>query len=66
MLPTVLSDNLCSLHPGSPKLTLSIIMELDMQGNVRKSEIVESIIESKHRGVYDEIYALWKNKVLPK
>lgn len=30
MLPEHLSNNLCSLHPGTPKATLSITMELDL------------------------------------
>lgn len=29
MLPEVLSNDRCSLHPGSPKLTLSILMRVD-------------------------------------
>ncbi len=29
MLPEILSNDRCSLHPGSPKLTLSILMRVD-------------------------------------
>lgn len=29
MLPEILSNDLCSLHPGSPKLTLSILLHID-------------------------------------
>ncbi len=56
MLPEVLSNDLCSLHPGWAKLTLSCIMEIDAKWYVKNSEIVEGIIESRHRGIYDEIY----------
>ncbi|MBC7503717.1 RNB domain-containing ribonuclease, partial [Candidatus Gracilibacteria bacterium] len=56
MLPEVLSNDLCSLHPGTPKLSLSAVMTIDPRGNVRHTEIVEGIIESRHRGVYDDIY----------
>lgn len=55
MLPEHLSNNLCSLHPGSPKATLSIIMELDTTGKVLRSRIDETLIESKQRFTYDEV-----------
>ncbi len=31
MLPEKLSNDLCSLHPGEPKLTLSILMKVDQK-----------------------------------
>jgi ribonuclease R len=55
MLPEHLSNNLCSLHPGSSKATLSIMMELDMNGKVLRSRIEETLIESKQRFTYDEV-----------
>ncbi len=58
MLPEHLSNNLCSLHPGAPKATLSIIMELDMSGTVVCVHIHETIIESKYRFTYDEVQEL--------
>jgi exoribonuclease R len=55
MLPEAISNDVCSLHPGEPKLVLSCLMTIDPQGNVIKTEVVEGIIESAHRGVYEEI-----------
>lgn len=55
MLPEAISNDVCSLHPGEPKLVLSCLMTIDPHGNVIKTEIVEGIIESAHRGVYEEI-----------
>lgn len=55
MLPEHLSNNLCSLHPGSPKATLSIIMELDLSGTVVRTRTLETTIESKQRFTYDEV-----------
>ena len=49
MLPEVLSNELCSLHPGAPKLTLSVEMTLDSTGHVKSTNIVEGIIESQKR-----------------
>lgn len=55
MLPEALSNDVCSLHPGEPKLVLSCIMTVNRQGIVEHTELVEGIIESVHRGVYEEI-----------
>jgi ribonuclease R len=64
MLPEVLSNDLCSLHPGEPKLTLSCVMEIDHHGFVKHTDIVESIIQSGHRGIYEEVAthenSIWK------
>lgn len=55
MLPEILSNELCSLHPGEPKLTLSLFLEIDGHGGVTKTYLTESIIESHRKGVYEEI-----------
>lgn len=55
MLPERLSNDLCSLHPGEPKLTLSILIKLDQKGNVLATFMTEGIIESRKRGIYEEI-----------
>jgi ribonuclease R len=58
MLPEHLSNNLCSLHPGTPKATLSITMELDLAWKVLRSRIDETLIESKQRFTYDEVQGI--------
>lgn len=55
MLPKKLSNNLCSLNPFEPKLTLSCDMVIDAEGKVVEHEIYESIIESKLRATYEEV-----------
>lgn len=57
MLPEILSNDRCSLHPGSPKLTLSILLRVDSIGQVKESHVTESVIESTKRGIYDDIFA---------
>lgn len=61
MLPRELSNGICSLNPGEPRLTLSVFMEIDKKGNVVDNEIHESVIASKERLVYDDISNLLEN-----
>lgn len=58
MLPEELSNGICSLNEGADRLTLSCIMELNAGGDVVQSQIVESVIRSRHRLVYDDVSAL--------
>ncbi|WIV10395.1 ribonuclease R [Proteiniborus sp. MB09-C3] len=61
MLPKKLSNGVCSLHPGVPRLTLSIFMEINNNGKVVDHQIIETVIESKERLVYDDISDLLEN-----
>ena len=56
MLPEILSNDLCSLHPGSPKLTLSILLHIDSIWQVKESYVAESVIESMNKWIYDEVW----------
>lgn len=58
MLPKELSNGICSLNPNEPRLTLSVFMEINSMGKVVNHEIVESVIESKERLIYDDISKL--------
>lgn len=54
MLPPALSDNLCSLKPHVNRLTISVFMRFDPQGELQDSEIVRSVIKSAKRFTYKE------------
>ncbi len=55
MLPEKLSNDLCSLTPGSPKLTLSCIMTITEDGQVKRYRIVPTLIESKANLTYEDV-----------
>lgn len=54
MLPSVLSDNLCSLKPKVNRLTVSVLISFDAQGNETDYRIARSVIKSKKRFTYKE------------
>lgn len=54
MLPSVLSDNLCSLRANVNRLTVSVVIEMDKKGKVIKYDIVRSVIRSHKRFTYEE------------
>ena len=61
MLPKTLSNGVCSLNPYEDKLTLSVFMEIDRKGNVKKYDIKETIINSKARMTYTEVSDILEN-----
>ena len=62
MLPFPLSDNLCSLRPHVPRLTLTCRMDLNAEGEVTGHEIFESVIRSARRFTYEEVESLLKGE----
>jgi len=62
MLPHNLSNNLCSLIPNVDRLAMSVIINLDFNGNVEKYKIFPSVIRSKKRFNYKEVQEIF-NKI---
>lgn len=58
MLPTKLSNGICSLNVGEDRLALSVIMEINSHGEVKDYDIFESIICVKYKITYKQIDAL--------
>jgi ribonuclease R len=63
MLPARLSGDLASLKPEEARLTISVFMELDREGNLLGYDIRESIIRSARRLTYDEAQKLIEKRV---
>lgn len=66
MLPSALSEELCSLKPKVPRYSLACSMEFDSHGHIQKQKLHNAIIESRRRATYEEIQQEWlKNKSNP-
>ncbi len=59
MLPSKLSNYLCSLVPHEDRLTMTAIMEIDRAGRVTAKRVVDSVIHSDYRFTYEEIQAFF-------
>lgn len=55
MLPTGLSNNLCSLVPNEVRNTVSVITKFNKNGGIINYDIVRSKIKSNKRYTYDEV-----------
>ena len=58
MLPTQLSNGICSLNEGEDRLAFSCLMRLDEKGEIHSYKFVTSVSCSRVKGVYKEINAL--------
>lgn len=60
MLPEKLSNDLCSLRPRVPRLTVSAVMEIDRRGAVLRAEFHPSIIRTEERLTYTSVYKIFE------
>ena len=58
MLPTALSNGICSLNGGVDRYALSAEMTVDSRGEILSVNIFKSVIRSAVRGVYSEFNQL--------
>lgn len=63
MLPTQLSNGVCSLNPNEPRLTLSVMMTLDKDFNIISYNIQKTLIQTRTRFSYDEVQDILDGKV---
>ncbi len=58
MLPEKLSNLVCSLRPMEEKLTVSVIMEINKEGEVVKADFYPSLIRTVERMTYDSVFRI--------
>src|SRR5216117_2037468 len=58
MLPERLSNVVCSLKPGVDRLTHSVFIHFDKNGNAKSARFARSVIRSAHRLTYKQAYAI--------
>jgi ribonuclease R len=66
MLPEALSNGLCSLVEGKPRLTLSVVVDITPMGEIKKILFKETVIESNARLTYEQVQAFSEGAELPK
>ncbi|MEQ1664544.1 MAG: ribonuclease R [Bdellovibrionales bacterium] len=66
MLPEALSNELCSLKPNVPRLTLVAEMDLDFTGELKSSKFYEAVIKSQARVTYGEAQEVVDGNDVPK
>ena len=62
MLPRELSNGICSLNEGKDRLTLSVIMEINKDGQVVSSDIRKSVINVTRRMNYSDVAIILKDR----
>ncbi|MEE0434964.1 MAG: ribonuclease R [Peptococcaceae bacterium] len=62
MLPTDISNGICSLNAGEDRFALSCVMEINPRGRVVAAEISESIINVEKRFTYDTVNDIIKTQ----
>lgn len=62
MLPEELSNDLCSLRPNEPRLTITVEIHYDLKGEYIDSDIYPSLIRSDHRMTYTVVNKMLKGE----
>jgi ribonuclease R len=59
MLPTALSEGVCSLKPGVNRFTMTVEIPLDPQGRPGRASFYPSVIRSRARLTYEEVHVFF-------
>jgi len=60
MLPERLSNDVCSLRPRVDRRTVSVLMEIDAEGRVVRTEFTPSLIRTAERLTYTAVFAVFQ------
>ena len=65
MLPTELSNGICSLKPNVDRLTKCALLEIDAFGEIRKAKFIDAVIHSRAKLSYEQAQAILDGKAAP-
>jgi len=65
MLPPALSSGICSLNPAEDRLAVSVLMEFDPYGTLRRYEFHDTVIRSAARLTYGEVAKVLDGQTSP-
>ena len=65
MLPHQLSNGICSLNENVDRLTKTVEMKVDEEGNILSEKIYYSVINSKKAMTYEDVNKILENKEVP-
>ncbi|HCD36341.1 MAG TPA: ribonuclease R [Chlorobium sp.] len=61
MLPSRLSEDICSLNPGVDRMAFSVFFTMNEKGKVSKQEFHKTVIHSKRRFTYEDVQDILNN-----
>ena len=64
MLPKILSEKFCSLKENKSRLAMSIIFDIDFDGNIISKKIKETCVKIDKNFSYQEADKVLKNKAV--
>ena len=62
MIPSELSNGICSLNEGVERLTKTVCMEINRQGKVVNYKIFDSVIKSKKKMTYEDLNKIFNGE----
>ena len=65
MLPTELSNGICSLKPNCDRLTKCALLEIDESGEIRKAKFIDAVIHSRAKLSYEQAQSILDGKPAP-
>lgn len=65
MLPHELSNGICSLNPEVERLTISAVMKIDYNGEIKEYDIFPSVIKSRKQMTYKCVNKIIEEGIIP-
>jgi ribonuclease R len=65
MLPTELSNGICSLKPDVDRLTKCAVLEISEDGEITKAKFIDAVIHSRAKLSYEQAQAILDGKPAP-